>query len=146
MANVYKTARGKMVDMDKLKLINESTVAVGNMKTNARGDLLGAGGQVVATRNQIMDQVYAVPDEGYSPHDPAVYNQQQVLNEANNAKQLTDLVNNAIVPVTPVDTTAQPVPAARGSLADSIAKQATVVQEPAPNPKDVKKSNGPSRI
>ena len=128
-----------------LMLDNESTVAVGNMKVNARGDILGAGGQIMATRNQVMDQVYAVPDTGYSPNDPTVHNQQQTLLEASNAQQLTELVNNSIVPITPTTETS-PTPATRGSLADSIAKQTTVTQEPLATPQEQRKSNGPSRI
>ena len=71
MARVYKTARGKSLDMDKIKLANESAVAVGNMKVNARGDLLGPGNAIAAGRNQVMDQVYAVPDPGYDLILPA---------------------------------------------------------------------------
>jgi hypothetical protein len=147
MANVYRTAKGKMIDIDKVKLANEAVVAVGNMKVNARGDLLGGNGQVVAGRNQVMDQVYSVnTDGGYSPNDPGNYNQQQELLEASNARQLNDLVNNSIVPATSAETETPNTPAARGSLADSIAKQTTVTQEPLPTPGQQKKSNGPSRI
>lgn len=142
MANVYKTARGKTINIDKIKLSNEGVVAVGNMKVNARGDLLGAGGQVIAGRNAVMDRVYAVSDDGYSPNSA----DNQFIVEASGPKDLADLVNNSIVPILQ-DTEAEVVtPAARGSLADSVAKQTTVTQEPLPNPKDVKKSNGPSRI
>ena len=144
MANVYKTARGKMVDIDKVKLVNETAIAVGNMRVNARGDQLGVGAQIAQGRNQVMDQRYAVPDAGYSPNDPAVYAERQAIMEASNAKQLTDLVDNLTVNITPTET---PVtPAARGSLADSIAKTTTVTQEPLPTPQQKAKSNGPSRI
>ena len=44
--------------MEKLRLANEETIAVGNMKVNARGDQLGPGGRVVKTRNQIMKEYY----------------------------------------------------------------------------------------
>jgi hypothetical protein len=147
MANVYRTAKGKMVDVGKLKLANESTVAVGNMKVNARGDLLGNGGKVVAGRNQVMDQIYAVnSNTGYSPNDPANY--VPPVMEMISPKELTDLANNSIVTTSPSvdDNTPSPVPLARGSLADSIAKQTTVTQEALPTPQEQRKSNGPSRI
>jgi len=144
MANVYRTAKGKMVDIDKVKLVNETTIAVGNMRVNARGDQLGVGAQIAQGRNQVMDQVYAVPDAGYSPNDPANYAERQAIMEANSAKQLSDLANNLTVNITPTET---PVaPASRGSLADSIAKTTTVTQEPLPTPQQKTKSNGPSRI
>ena len=38
MSRVYKSARGQAIDIDKVKLTNEQTIAVGNMKVNARGD------------------------------------------------------------------------------------------------------------
>ena len=65
MARIYKSARGKSIDMDKIKLSNETTSAVGNMRVNARGDLIGAGGQITQGRNQVMDKVYAVPTPMY---------------------------------------------------------------------------------
>ena len=58
MGKVYRSAQGKMVDVDALRLRNEETIAVGNMKVNARGDELGPGGTVVKTRNQLMDEHY----------------------------------------------------------------------------------------
>jgi len=71
MAKIQKTARGQLIDMDKLKLTNEHVTSVGNMRVNARGDVLGVGNEVAAGRNKVMDQVYAVPNadvsEGYSP-------------------------------------------------------------------------------
>lgn len=147
MSKIYKTVRGKTLDIDKLKLANESTIAVGNMKVNARGDALGAGGSVVAGRNQIMDRVYAVEDAPYSPNDPSIYKERQTLIEAKNAQDLINLTNNLTVPISPTEAdTESSLPQARGSLASSIAKTATVVQEPLPKPTALKKSSGPSRI
>jgi hypothetical protein len=60
MAKVYRTAMGKAVDIDGLRLVNEHVIAVGNMKVNARGDELGPGGKVVKTRDQIMKDYYAL--------------------------------------------------------------------------------------
>lgn len=152
MTKIYKTARGKTIDMDKVKLANETVNAVGNMKVNARGDKLGPGGQVIAGRNQVMDQVYAVnpaPSSrrtgGYSPNDPEVYAQQQALIESSRAKELHDLATNLVQPtsIEPQESTEPAAPAARGSLASSVAKTTVVKQEPMPDPK---KSNGPTRI
>ena len=41
MKKAYRTALGKSIDMDNLRLANEGTIAIGNMKVNARGDELG---------------------------------------------------------------------------------------------------------
>jgi hypothetical protein len=147
MSRIYKTARGKTLDMDKVKLANESSIAVGNMKVNARGDLIGVAGQIAAGRNQIMDKVYAVDPAPYSPNDPAVYAQKQAMMESSRGKALNDLANNLVIPTAPAEPTAdEPGPEAgvRGSLASSLAKTTSIVQEPLPKP--TKKPNGPTRL
>ena len=58
---MYRTMQGRMVDIEKLRAANESTQAVGNMKVNARGDVLGAGGQVVTPKEQIIKKYYEQP-------------------------------------------------------------------------------------
>lgn len=59
MNNVVTTANGKNLDMEALRLQNEKTVAVGNMKVNARGDEISpTTGEVTRTRNQRMSEYY----------------------------------------------------------------------------------------
>lgn len=148
MSRIYKSAKGKMIDIDKVKLANENTIAVGNMKINARGDKLGAGGQVVAGRNQVMDQIYAVPDAGFSPNDPKETIKQQEIMDNNKAKELHDLVNSLSVPASSAEPAAseQSTPQPRGALASSIAKTVSVEQKPLPKPIEQRKARGPSRI
>ena len=55
---IYKTMTGKTVDMDLLRQRNELTPAVGNAKVNARGDELGAGGQIIRKREEVMRDFY----------------------------------------------------------------------------------------
>jgi hypothetical protein len=55
---IQKTASGKLIDMDAIRTKNETVIAVGNSKTNARGDLLGPGGKIVKTRDQIAADMY----------------------------------------------------------------------------------------
>jgi hypothetical protein len=52
---LVKTARGEMLDMNKLTRENEKTLAVsgGGVSMNSRGDLLGRGGKVIKTREQL---------------------------------------------------------------------------------------------
>jgi hypothetical protein len=145
MSKIYKTARGKMVDIDRVKLTNENVTAVGNMRVNARGDLLGNNGEVAMGRNQIMDQAYAVADAPYSPNDPAVVMAQQKLIEKSQAQELHNMVNN-LTNSGPLEPTTPSEPPARGSLAAAAAKTASVVQQPIPTAKEQKKSQGPTRI
>ena len=58
---LYRTMQGKMVDIDKLRAMNENISAVGNMGVNARGDVLGAGGEVVKTKEAVMKEYYEAP-------------------------------------------------------------------------------------
>ena len=58
---MYRTMQGRMVDIEKLRAANESTQAVGNMNVNARGDVLGAGGQVVTPKAKVMQKYYEQP-------------------------------------------------------------------------------------
>jgi len=51
---VYRSMQGKEVDMHKLVMQNEMTVAVGNVRVNARGDELGRGGQIIRKREDIL--------------------------------------------------------------------------------------------
>ena len=60
---VYRTAKGREVDMTKLISQNELTLAVGNMGVNARGDKVGKGGKIVARREQLHAGSNAVPDQ-----------------------------------------------------------------------------------
>jgi hypothetical protein len=55
---MHRTAGGRLLDMNALKIQQEQTIAVGNSKTNARGDILGPGGQVVKTRDELMKEFY----------------------------------------------------------------------------------------
>lgn len=68
---IYKTARGKVVDMGALMLQNEQVRAVGNMEVNARGDRIDANGNVIDSKNrqvqrQIQRQTTAAPQEQFA--------------------------------------------------------------------------------
>lgn len=71
MANQFRTASGQVIDMEALRLKNEHVIAVGNMRVNARGDELGAGGLVVKDRNQRVDEHYK--SQSKSPVETPVY-------------------------------------------------------------------------
>ena len=54
----HRTAKGREFNMAQFATDRGDTVAVGNSGRNARGDLLGAGGKVIATRQQITNQAH----------------------------------------------------------------------------------------
>ena len=58
---LYRTTQGRMVDIEKLRATNEEIRAVGNMSVNARGDVVGTGGKIVKTKEQLMKEYYEAP-------------------------------------------------------------------------------------
>lgn len=108
MKRVYKSALGRAIDIDSLRLANEETIAVGNMRVNARGDELGPGGEVVRTRNEVMSDYYKLNTPVISKSVRAEVDEETVM------KPVRDSAAN--VPV-------------RGSLAN------TVLKAPSPPPR-----------
>ena len=146
MSRIFTTAHGKTIDMDRLRVANEETIAVGNMKVNARGDKLGTGGTVSETRNQVQDNYNKLntpipaelpPQEASAPSVNSGARLQQ------GAPIDVSEIPTPIEPPAPVDENASPVPNLRSQLAQSLAQPAEVKQEPL---KDPRKPTGPSRI
>jgi len=76
----YRSAAGKVVDMEALKLKQEETLAVGNMRVNARGDELTPDGRVIKSKAQSVQSNYydlhtMVPDESAIPESSASINE-----------------------------------------------------------------------
>ena len=57
-SKVYKSAQGKTVDMGRLQLQNENVRAVGNMKVNARGDMIDDMNRVISTKAEQVNKQY----------------------------------------------------------------------------------------
>ena len=53
--------QGRMVDIEKLRASNENVKAVGNMSVNARGDVIGSGGQIIKSKEEQMKDYYDTP-------------------------------------------------------------------------------------
>lgn len=144
MSKIHRSARGDAVDMDMIKLANESTIAIGNMRTNARGDQLGPGGKVIKTRSQVMQEYHKlntkVPEDipvGVSPQNIATVEQSVVTN------LVTPMAED--IPVTESSATPQYVKP-RGSFAEAVAEQTEVTQELLEPASSRNKTDGISRI
>lgn len=131
---VYKTANGKQINIDAIIAQNEESIAVGNMRVNARGDELGPGGKIERTRDKVMADYYKLNTPVASDYIPT---------PREPAKR--DLTDDWIEPVQEEileNLEPEPIPAARplrGSLANSVAKtQPPKETEP--------KKTGPTRI
>lgn len=71
MGKVYRSYQGREIDMDKLMTANELMPAVGNVRVNARGDELGAGGKIIRKREQIMADYYERKPANFKKDDSA---------------------------------------------------------------------------
>ena len=58
---MYRSMQGRMIDIEKLRAANESVQAVGNMNVNAKGDVLGAGGKIVTSKETVIKKYYEQP-------------------------------------------------------------------------------------
>lgn len=58
---MYRTMQGRLIDIDKLRASNETVRAVGNMGVNARGDVIGQGGRILKSKDDVMKEYYKTP-------------------------------------------------------------------------------------
>lgn len=152
----HRTANGKPVSIERIRLENESTIAVGNMRVNARGDSLGPGGTPQSTRQQTVNEYYHL-------HTPVAGGAHQVNHiEADHQVDKSDPMmqpadplieeQDALTPEPTVEPIPHSIPApagtkpVRGSLANAMAKGASINQELLKTPKQQVKAQGPSRI
>jgi len=135
MKRVYTTANGRQINLDAVISQNDSTIAVGNMKVNARGDQLGPGGKVEVKKEKIISEYYKLNTPTAVDVLPV---SQQVIRQK-------DLVDDWMEPeLTPEQSVGEeavedPQPKLRGRLADSVS-QAKMPEKESP------KKSGPSRI
>lgn len=113
---VYKTARGKTVDLGALILQNENIRAVGNMNVNARGDVVDSSDRVIDAKNNQIRRQNERQTRAAQPTEVHTSNRQ--------ARQTTEKATPTVqetVLDTPIDTvaTAQPTTGLAGALARS---------------------------
>jgi len=161
---MYTTAMGRSIDFESLKSAGEETIAVGNMKVNARGDQLGPGGIIERTRNAAMADHYGSGVSTETLEDKMLRQKMAgvSLKKSKSSKRSQDNTRNQTMPEeninsqlpeqTQIDSTDDSRPVAnqplpdkrlRGSLASSLAKESTITQEKIPDPR---KPKGISRI
>jgi hypothetical protein len=130
MATNHRTARGIPVDMDRLRLANEQTIAVGNMKVNARGDQLGPGGKIIKTRQQVMAEKNKLKGPIADNSKTVVESMSAVDQESMDIEVLQP---QDIAPIVEEESSVEDVVPGyvkpRGSFADAVAKETEVTQE-----------------
>ena len=117
---VYKTARGKEVDLGALLLQNENVRAVGNMNVNARGDIIDSNNNVISDVNKRVNVMY----EQTMQNPAASRRSEPGPNVAAKPKAATQTV-----PATP-----KPIPTSAENLADEVYQANPDLDDDLPNP------------
>jgi len=115
---VYKTARGRTVDMGALILQNENVRAVGNMNVNARGDVLDSADRVIDTKNNQIRRQQERQTRASTPARPVHTSTRQARESAQ--KTLPEVKSTVLD--TPAATAPAPVEPAATGLAAAIAR------------------------
>lgn len=131
MGKIYRTAQGRSLDMESIRLQNELVPALGNMRVNARGDQLGPGGKIVKSREMIMDEYYSARTSQAPDNIP----QQSEIPTRSNPRRKSDPIpttSRKTTEFTPdaaqpdaVEPVTAPEPKLKGGLAAAIAKAKT---------------------
>ena len=141
---IYRTAKGKPVDVGALRLQNEQVRAVGNMGVNARGDRIDALGNVIDPVNQqIQRRIQKQTNVSNTPvhtstraHDAAVKAQQEAealaAAEAKyEADRLAAIEDDADGPMDePLAALAVPLPVSAADPVASVVAQPSAPKEP----------------
>lgn len=119
---IYRTAQGKMVDLGSMQLRNEDVRAVGNMKVNARGDLIDSQNRPIDPRSHQVSRQYKkqtsnVKNQGTRPSSETVLPQKSIASEKQDLPEISQSID---------ETTS--------GLAAAIARARQIKQEPLPTP------------
>lgn len=123
---------GKPVDMGALFLQNENIRAVGNMNSNARGDILDSSNRVVETKSRQAQRKYRRQTNvtsGPVVSDTVSAKKQSEASEAVVTDTFDDLLQEDDFEEPPVVPSATTESAPRGGLAAAIARSREVKQE-----------------
>ena len=136
----YRSAQGKIVDMNALIANNETVPSVGNMAVNARGDEILSDGTVIKTREEIMKEYHnlstMIPEDGPVPESVSHAAEIDADNEMwGNDGDISEGETSSVLDAkTPSGELA-------AAVADTKKVKTSVVE-----PKDSKKNKGVSRI
>ena len=129
MPTIYRSARGKIVDMDMIRTVNETTVAVGNVRVNARGDQLDDHGRVIRTRDEEMASHYRRDTQRVATPSDIVADAEEALAQQANSLEADVLdpikLKEAIDQLTAETPEPEPLKPnqCRGGLAAAVKKQ-----------------------
>ena len=140
----YRTARGATVDLSQVLAENEDTRTVGNMNTNARGDVIDSKNKVVESRNARVKKQYSKQHKTVVTDDIVPTSKRQAQKIKDTQAQLEASKTNAdriaeeyVQPATTVVKQPDPEPVVEEAIAPNPVVDPAVqaMQEKAPTPK-----------
>ena len=136
---VYRTARGKIIDLGELQMKNESVRAVGNMGVNARGDKIDPMGHVVDSKGDQVRREYEKQSSNVKSKPVATSNRTATISEPiTHVVHAPESVNDdPEVMLQGLDSPSDIAPPKQqvGGLAAAIAARKTVSQDPMKTPR-----------
>lgn len=120
MSKIYKTAKGKSVNLDSLIAKNEKTRAVGNMNVNARGDKLDRNNKGSESRTSRVKRQYET--QVSNVQDAPVYTSKKDAQEKTAAAEPETIEGLDTAEVVDDQVTEEPTATQKGGLAAAIAK------------------------
>jgi len=159
----YRTAAGKMIDIESMLLQHEDSIAVGNNPVNARGDEIGPGGEVIRTNAEVVQEYYAnnpnavaksqpvaaisedmIPDEERQPEtvSPAMSVEEQPAPEVSATPKKTPQATPAIS----ADPTVTADEATQSALEEKIKKAAAKAKTKAKEEKEEAEAKLPKAV
>jgi hypothetical protein len=133
---VYRTAQGKMVDLGALQLQNEQVRAVGNMKVNARGDLVDSQDRSIDSRNQQVARQYKKQVSNVKD--------QSVIKKAPETKSILAPAASQNTESVKTDSPVESAEAPSGGLAAAIARARQIRQDPIRTAQDIAQNLAPA--
>jgi hypothetical protein len=146
MKKLYTTAQGKQLSMDSVRLSNETVIAVGNMKVNARGDQLGPGGIPEKSKQDVINEYYNLHTPVAGAHRPGIIEDRPAPVRIAPQAEPDPVADPLIAEQDEIEIVKPPQTEMRGKLADAVAKTAVVNQELLKPAKQQIKDTGPTRI
>ncbi len=162
MGRVYRTAKGKTLDMGMLAAQHEKTRAVSNLAVNARGDTIDSHGKITEPVTEKISNAYqstvtsksAVVRPGVSPSanpnaplspkqlreiealdakDAKDAKEKEVANTNTETPLLNELIKESATYVSPIEADIAPIPPVEPQIVESIANPVPSVEDPTVN-------------
>jgi hypothetical protein len=121
------SAKGKVLDVSQYLAENETAPAVGNARMNARGDIIGEGGKIVQSREQIATEYHRLPSKSVRQ-----VSLKDIAGEVMSPEQAVARIDAANMTAGPQAASPMVMEAAQGQTAPVVSGETTDVSSTSP--------------